>query len=154
VRYPFFDRRLVEFCVAVPVGQKLRRGWTRSILRRALEGILPPEIQWRPGKSDLSPNFHRNLLSLGGARFEELLVDDSEPTVDRFLDRAELRRVLARYRQRPTNDDGMTLFMAASLAAWLRAGRFVQHSPPVVPCDQRRAASTERSPTAAIGRNL
>ena len=33
------------------------------MLRRAMDGLLPPEIQWRPGKADLSPCFFHNLLS-------------------------------------------------------------------------------------------
>lgn len=62
-RYPYFDRRLMEFCVGLPAEQKLAQGWSRMILRRAMEGILPPEIQWRPGKAKLSPNLHRKLMS-------------------------------------------------------------------------------------------
>lgn len=41
-RYPFWDRRLMEFCLALPLEQKLKNGWTRVILRRAMKGILPP----------------------------------------------------------------------------------------------------------------
>ena len=43
-RYPFFDRRLIEFCLGVPAHQKLRDGWTRWIMRRAMDGIVPHEI--------------------------------------------------------------------------------------------------------------
>ena len=62
VRYPFFDRRLIEFCLAIPPEQKLQSGWTRSVMRRAMAGIVPREIQWRAGKADLSPNFTRGLF--------------------------------------------------------------------------------------------
>jgi asparagine synthase (glutamine-hydrolysing) len=48
-RYPFFDKRLIEFCVRVPSYLKLRDGWTRWVLRQSMTGILPPAIQWRPG---------------------------------------------------------------------------------------------------------
>jgi len=44
-RYPFFSKRLVEFCLSLPPQQKLHQGWTRMVLRRAMTGILPPEIQ-------------------------------------------------------------------------------------------------------------
>jgi len=71
-RYPFFDRRLVEFCLALPAGQKLRRGWTRFILRTAMEGILPPAIQWRGGKSDLTPAFLGALLTKDRRLLEDL----------------------------------------------------------------------------------
>src|SRR5256885_791866 len=52
-RYPFFDRRLIEFCLALPAEQKLGQGWNRIVMRRATEGILPSEIQWRPKKGNL-----------------------------------------------------------------------------------------------------
>jgi asparagine synthase (glutamine-hydrolysing) len=61
-RYPFFDRRLIEFCIAVPPGEKLHQGWTRSLLRRSMEGILPPQIQWRKDKGNLSANWKNGLL--------------------------------------------------------------------------------------------
>ncbi|MEK9135866.1 MAG: asparagine synthase-related protein, partial [Bacteroidota bacterium] len=53
-RHPFFDKRLVEFCLAMPPEQKIRGGWTRFVARRALENIVPDEVRWRDGKGDLS----------------------------------------------------------------------------------------------------
>jgi len=38
--YPFYDKRLVEFCLALPPEQKLRDGWSRFILRRASSHCL------------------------------------------------------------------------------------------------------------------
>ena len=58
-RSPFMDKRLVEFCLALPAEQKIRQGWTRLVLRNAMKGILPEKIQQRAGKSNLGPNFNR-----------------------------------------------------------------------------------------------
>lgn len=55
-RCPFWDRRLVEFCLSLPTRQKFQNGWPRSVLRRAMKDIIPPKIQWRPDKTDFSPN--------------------------------------------------------------------------------------------------
>ena len=60
-RFPFFDKRLAEFCLSLPPEQKLNRGWNRIVMRRAMEGILPKEVQWRGGKGDLSANFERGM---------------------------------------------------------------------------------------------
>jgi len=49
-RYPFLDRDLVEFLLAIPKTQLLRAGERRSLLRRALAGIVPKEILWRRTK--------------------------------------------------------------------------------------------------------
>jgi asparagine synthase (glutamine-hydrolysing) len=43
-RDPTSDRRLVEFCLAVPTEQYLRDGVPSSLLRRAMHARLPPVV--------------------------------------------------------------------------------------------------------------
>ncbi|HET6843555.1 MAG TPA: asparagine synthase-related protein [Candidatus Angelobacter sp.] len=50
-RYPFLDRRLIEFLIAIPTEQLLRPGHRRSLMRRALSDLLPQEIVQRKTKS-------------------------------------------------------------------------------------------------------
>ena len=76
-RYPFFDRRLIEFCFALPLEQKINNGWTRIILRRAMENILPVEIQWRPDKGMLGQNFRKNFLLYEKRCIEDILFNRS-----------------------------------------------------------------------------
>lgn len=61
-RSPFFDRRLMEFCLALPSEEKLRNGWGRFVLRQSMEGVLPNIVQWRTDKSNLTYGFSRGLL--------------------------------------------------------------------------------------------
>jgi len=49
VRHPFLDHRLVEFAVNLPTCAKLRNGWPKYLLRRAIPE-LPDEIRWRRDK--------------------------------------------------------------------------------------------------------
>lgn len=49
-RLPFLDYRLVEAAISLPVAYKIRDGWTKYILRRAVDEILPREITWRKNK--------------------------------------------------------------------------------------------------------
>jgi asparagine synthase (glutamine-hydrolysing) len=72
-RYPFLDRRLVELCLSLPGDQKLRDGWTRSIMRRALADVLPEEVRRRPGKANLSPPFIRALRTTDRAAIEAVV---------------------------------------------------------------------------------
>jgi asparagine synthase (glutamine-hydrolysing) len=51
VRYPFVDRRLVEFCLSIPLEQLTRPGETRSLMRRALAGIVPERVLHRRSKN-------------------------------------------------------------------------------------------------------
>jgi asparagine synthase (glutamine-hydrolysing) len=49
-RLPFLDHRLVEFLYALGADHKIRQGWTKVVLREAMEGILPDEVRWRKDK--------------------------------------------------------------------------------------------------------
>ena len=117
-RYPFFDRPLMEFCVGLPEEQKFAGGWPRLLFRRAMEGVLPREIQWRSTKADLSSNFRRQFLA------------SDQPTVERtdlsrlapYVDVPRLRERLRRYRgigASASDAEGCLLFRATVLAAWL-----------------------------------
>ncbi|MFU2191322.1 lasso peptide isopeptide bond-forming cyclase [Methanobacterium sp. MZD130B] len=81
-RYPFFDRRLIEFCLALPLDQKINDGWSRIILRRAMKNILPPSIQWRVDKGHLGHNFRKNFLL-----FEKSVIDDTLFTKTNLIDK-------------------------------------------------------------------
>ncbi len=45
IRDPTLDQRVVEFCMSVPVEQYCRDGRERSLLRRAMAGILPDTVR-------------------------------------------------------------------------------------------------------------
>jgi asparagine synthase (glutamine-hydrolysing) len=49
-RYPYLDRDLLEFVYAIPREQLVRPGQRRSLMRRALVGIVPDEISNRKRK--------------------------------------------------------------------------------------------------------
>jgi len=49
-RLPFLDYRLVEFCLSLPVRDKIQQGWTKWLLRKAVEKYLPDPIVWRKNK--------------------------------------------------------------------------------------------------------
>ena len=50
IRAPFLDYRLVEFCSNLPLRHKINRGYTKYILRKTMDGHMPPEITWRKHK--------------------------------------------------------------------------------------------------------
>ncbi len=54
---PMFDRHVTEFMLDVPMEQFIVGGVKRSLIRRAMEGVLPPEIQWRRDKISYSPDY-------------------------------------------------------------------------------------------------
>jgi asparagine synthase (glutamine-hydrolysing) len=50
VRLPYLSHELVEFIFSLPDSYKLQDGWTKFILRKAVQPILPEEITWRIDK--------------------------------------------------------------------------------------------------------
>ena len=50
-RYPYLDRGLLEFMFAMPREQLVRPTQRRSLMRRALVGIVPDEILNKKGKA-------------------------------------------------------------------------------------------------------
>ncbi len=52
--YPYLDRSLLEFIYAIPREQLVRPGQRRSLMRRALVGIVPGELLYRRRKAFVS----------------------------------------------------------------------------------------------------
>ena len=44
--------------LSVPAELYCVDGWKRNLIRRAMQDILPPEIQWRKCKAPFSPDFY------------------------------------------------------------------------------------------------
>jgi asparagine synthase (glutamine-hydrolysing) len=49
-RLPFLDYRVVELATALPVDVKLREGWGKYLLRKAMDVRMPASIVWRKHK--------------------------------------------------------------------------------------------------------
>jgi asparagine synthase (glutamine-hydrolysing) len=118
-RYPFFDKRLVEFCLALPPEQKLNQGWTRAVLRRAMTNILPTKVQWRENKANLSPNFNRSLLAFERELLEEVILNDPQ-AIEEYVNVPALRETYHRYASWGMDSDAMHVWRAITLAIWLR----------------------------------
>jgi asparagine synthase (glutamine-hydrolysing) len=121
-RYPFWDKRLVELCLSLPSDEKLRDGWARSILRRAMAGILPASVQWRRDKLDFGPHIVRGMLT----RHRELLhqvIHEGSGDLGAFVERSEVAAAYARIVAKPDAFDGydvQVVWRATMLALWLR----------------------------------
>ena len=50
IRYPYLDQTLIEFVLSIPADQLLRPGERRSLMRRALVGLVPQEVLSRRTK--------------------------------------------------------------------------------------------------------
>jgi asparagine synthase (glutamine-hydrolysing) len=118
LRYPFFDRRLVEFLMAIPSDQRWRGENTKFILRTAMKGILPEAIRLRRGKAEFSPVMDIEMTRHQSADVESLF-RCSVMAKHGILDQGELTRLFDRYQQN-TEDEyllGQVVFLVG-LELW------------------------------------
>jgi asparagine synthase (glutamine-hydrolysing) len=118
-RHPFFDKRLVEFCIALPREQRTRDGWTRMIVRRALADLLPAKVLYRGGKWAPSRYFAPRLLQLDRDRLRQALAT-CLPAVEPYFDTDAVRTIFERSAAQPGTDDAFRLWNVIALGAWLQ----------------------------------
>ena len=120
MRLPFFDKRLVEYSLSMPTRLKIKDGWPRWVLREAMDGILTPVVQWRPGKANLSSNFRMRLHDRDRALVEQVLQNDSKRLGD-YCDMDKLRQSYNKVltNSHPGSRDCMFVFCAVLLDLWL-----------------------------------
>lgn len=58
VRLPFLSHKLVEFVFSLPDEFKLNSGWTKFVLRKSMDKVLPQSICWRVDKIGYEPPQH------------------------------------------------------------------------------------------------
>jgi len=115
--YPYLDRRVVEYVLAIPFDQIVRPGTNRSLHRRAFRQLLPESVQRRRGKRGLNEAFYRG-LSRGADWWRATLAN---PHVARrgWVNAHNLRRELEQA-IRGRSDQLYVLMKVLALEMWLR----------------------------------
>ena len=129
-RYPYLDRELLEFLFSIPREQLVRPGQRRSLMRRALAGILPEEVLNRKRKGFISRS-PRLALSAQWAKVAEMnhdLVSASLGIIDpdKFLEALRTARLGHEVRLVP-------LIRTTAVELWLRnlSNRDLDHGSPL-----------------------
>lgn len=94
LRFPFRDRRLIEFALRVPADRLARPGWRKRLIWLAGEGWLPDEVRLRRTKSDLGPLFVRGIGERGNAAARSLLFGEGPQLWRRWVEAGPLERFL------------------------------------------------------------
>ena len=117
VRYPYLDRDLLEFLYAIPRQQLVRPKERRSLMRRALKGIVPDEVLNRRRKAFVirAPiiTISEQLARIGE---EKELMMSSFDLVDRAQLLEEMRRIVC-----GADVPIVPLLRALTLEAWVSA---------------------------------
>lgn len=87
VRLPFLDHNLVQFIFSLPAHYKIHKAWTKYIMRKSFENILPPAICWRKDKIGyITPD----TIWLQNPRIQEKIQSDLEILVQNKIVNAPL----------------------------------------------------------------
>ncbi|MBE9038102.1 lasso peptide isopeptide bond-forming cyclase [aff. Roholtiella sp. LEGE 12411] len=122
-RYPFFDRRLMEFCLSLPSNQKFSHGFSRAILRNAMTDILPPKIQQRVSKANLGFNFKRRLLEDERETLEKVI--NQPKSIEPYVNLPVLRASYDHYSHFPqSEEESLNVLSGVTLALWLSQPNF------------------------------
>ncbi|MFQ5349019.1 MAG: asparagine synthetase B family protein [Thermoanaerobaculia bacterium] len=119
-RFPYCDRRLVELCLSLPPGQKLRNGWSRWVLRQAMVGVLPEGVRWREGKTAMSPVYRRGLRRFEEGRLQSI-VARKNAALYRYVRRDRLEAAHLRFLAEGRTADRQLLWSAVILDQWLQS---------------------------------
>jgi asparagine synthase (glutamine-hydrolysing) len=117
-RHPLLTLRFVELCLSLPWHLKMRDGWTKYILRRSSEGMVPDDVCWRSDKNDVlwaystaNLEAEREFVCEAIRRHKEILEGYVDfPRLERSIETTEIGANTAEEEH---------IWSAASLALWL-----------------------------------
>ena len=118
LRHPFLDRSLVEFLTSIPLSQLSRAGERRSLMRRALTGILPPEVRKRKTKATASRCYSVS-IDKHWDRIEQVLISSRLMGLG-YANAESLRTALLEMRHGNVPKYILRLLNVLSLEFWLR----------------------------------
>lgn len=120
-RFPLLDRRLVEYMFATPREHKIRRGQTRMLQRRAMDGILPAVVTQEHLKKNLNPVLWRQQ----NKHFAETLQSFFEQKTFRVAEYIDIDWMRGAYSNFLSSNGGAqqsayVLWYALNLEGWLQ----------------------------------
>lgn len=126
-RAPLLDHRLVELLFSLPYDEKIRDGWTKSLLRRALRGVLPETIRTRRPKLGFPAPLNAWFKNPARAAEIQAFLLDGACAREGIFDRRKLETRLRQRLQPATFHNPEILWRWLSTEMWVRD--FIQ-SPP------------------------
>ena len=113
-RVPFLDHKLVEFTMGIPMGEKVRHGVPKYLLKKALEGIIPDEIIYRKKMGFGAPM--REWLGGEFGRAAESTIMGSRLRAERLFDYNRIADMFSRHRRGA--DLSLPIWTLYNVTAW------------------------------------
>jgi asparagine synthase (glutamine-hydrolysing) len=129
-RDPTYDRRVVEFCLTVPLEEFLRGGQLRSLARRAMVGRLPSSTLQRTKRGRQSADWYLNLAAVRGRMAVEVERLRSSPLASRMLDLKRMSSLIENWPGNGFERDDVSDSHHMALTRGLSVGRFLMQYDP------------------------
>lgn len=130
-RWPLWDVRLVQQYLSTPSIEKVGpQGISRYLHRRAIAGVVPKRVTWKPSKDMGDWNLQRNEREIGSCASAEqarLLEADLHPALDELIDRPKLMRMIQQAAQ-GRSDEGFSYAFKRGVMALDWLDRWLKYS--------------------------
>lgn len=117
-RYPFFDRRIMEFCLAVPGKYRLNQGISRYYFRESMRGHLPKKNIERLSKGNISPLIVNYLKRNINELEKEIFADINSELIDHDILRKKFVEPFKKGYSQEVNSQ--LIFQIIALNKWLK----------------------------------
>ncbi len=119
VRHPFFDRRLLEFTFAIPIGLWHQQGYRKWLLRQSMKGLLPDSVVWRDQKTRFDSYYKSELAS--HQQTVRVLLEDNFLTSSNLVNSGRFLDALDAYLKHEEDGSIVALFYTIATLAWCTA---------------------------------
>ena len=127
-RDPTADRRLIEFCLAVPEDQFLLKGQTKALVRRAFADRLPPEVIAARGKGYQAVDWHEGLTAARSNLREELIRLGGCDAATTAIDVARLEKLVENWPENGWETDAVSYSYRLALLRAVSTGHFLRRA--------------------------
>ncbi|HYJ29225.1 MAG TPA: asparagine synthase-related protein [Allosphingosinicella sp.] len=127
-RDPASDRRMIEFCLSVPLDQYLADGQQRLLARRAFADRLPAQLLAEPRKGLQAPDWHEGLSAARSEIEEEAAAIAECAEAAEAIDAGGMQRLVEDWPEGRWNDRDIAGRYRLALLRGVSAGRFVRQA--------------------------
>tara|TARA_B100001057_G_C22848231_1_gene949927 strand:- start:269 stop:2002 length:1734 start_codon:yes stop_codon:yes gene_type:complete len=120
IKFPFFYKPLVSFCLDSGAEEKLKEGTTRYYFKEAMKDDLPDIIYKRNTKADLSPIFKKEFMNLDESYVNEVFFDKKSP-IYALIEQSRIKKLL----QSKNHKKNLSIiYSLISLYEWMKKNHF------------------------------
>lgn len=121
IRLPFLDYRLIEFALSLPVDFKVRNGWSKYVVRKAFDDMLPAPVVWRRDKQGFSNPQDQWLRGELSGELDGLFGSKARIYEGGLVDQSAMVAAWNRYQNGDAATPSRQIFSAWALDVWLQS---------------------------------